>query len=132
MKALAEFIEPRRKTPFTWGQQDCCLLAADWVKNQTGTDFAAVFRGRYSTRIGAARVLKNEGFDSVEAAVTSALGQPVGRLQLHRGDLALVQQYNGPALGIVGGDLVWAPGNYGLVTVKLSTALKGWRMPCHP
>ncbi|EKE75181.1 DUF6950 family protein [Gallaecimonas xiamenensis] len=130
MRSLAEFIEPRRHIPFTWGKLDCCMLAADWVEAQTGTDFAAEFRGRYSTRIGATRALKKAGFDDVEAAVTAALGEPVGRLQLRRGDLALVSQFAGPALGIVGGDLVWAPGNYGLVTVKLGAALKGWRLPC--
>ncbi|WKE64329.1 hypothetical protein PVT67_11625 [Gallaecimonas kandeliae] len=127
---LHDFIQQRRLARFVWGQADCCLLAADWVQSQTGTDFAAAFRGRYRTALGAKRVLAKAGLKDIEDAVTQALGKPVGRLQLHRGDLALIEQFRGPALGIASGDRVWVPGEYELVTVPLAQALKGWRLPC--
>ena len=37
---LARFIEERRRMPFTWGSNDCCLFAADWVLAATGRDIA--------------------------------------------------------------------------------------------
>lgn len=44
-----------------WGVQDCWLFAADWVWTRTGWDPAADLRGRYSTELGAARLIARAG-----------------------------------------------------------------------
>lgn len=34
--------------PFRWGETDCCLVVADWVKRVTGREVAADLRQTYS------------------------------------------------------------------------------------
>lgn len=43
-----------------WGETDCCMNAANAVRDCTGVDLAAGFRGRYTTATGAVRVLRRE------------------------------------------------------------------------
>ena len=71
---LPEILERYRNAPFEWGECDCCLFAADVVRDLTGVDYAAEFRGRYSTKIGAARLIKPHG--DLEGFVSSVLGPP--------------------------------------------------------
>jgi hypothetical protein len=44
-----------------WGRDDCALWCANSLKEALGYDGAARFRGRYRTRMGAARVLGKAG-----------------------------------------------------------------------
>jgi hypothetical protein len=44
-----------------WGRDDCALWCANILREALGYDGAARFRGRYRTRIGAARVLGQAG-----------------------------------------------------------------------
>lgn len=61
-RLLADFIESRRKAPFEWGTNDCCLFACDAVHAITGLDPAAkTFRGKYKTAVGAGKILKKHG-----------------------------------------------------------------------
>ena len=53
---LAAFIETRRERVFSWGEQDCALLAADAVLEMTGVDLASGLRGYKSARGAAARM----------------------------------------------------------------------------
>lgn len=44
-----------------WGRDDCALWCANILKDALGYDGAERFRGRYRTRIGARRVLGQQG-----------------------------------------------------------------------
>ena len=48
-------------TPFVWGKNDCCLMAANYYVAIHGIDYAAMFRGKYNTAIGAYRLLSKAG-----------------------------------------------------------------------
>ena len=58
---LAEFLRRSAGEPFVWGERDCCLWAAEWIKQLTGRDVASEWRGCYRSRIGCHRLLKREG-----------------------------------------------------------------------
>ena len=69
---LDTFIRENLLTPFEWGKFDCCLFVADAVEAMTGTDFAAPFRGRYTTATGSARALKKYGSGDVKSTLSAA------------------------------------------------------------
>ena len=122
---LIDFIEAASGRPFSWGEHDCCLFAADWVREATGSDPAAGYRGRYRSRSGAARLLREIAGGEVETAASRALGLPLpSPLLARRGDVALVAG----ALGVVVGGEVALPGEAGLALHPLGTAEKAWRV----
>lgn len=53
---LARFLGAEARRPFVWGEADCALFVADWVRLCTGSDPAADLRGRYSCHRSAALV----------------------------------------------------------------------------
>jgi hypothetical protein len=98
-KLLYEFIEERRFQPFAWSSNDCCIFAADWVRLCTGQDFADEMRGRYSSALGAFRILVRHrgiiGLVSNHAKLT-----PVPLRMMQRGDIVACESRTGLALGI--------------------------------
>lgn len=47
--------------PMAWGRDDCALWCADVILEALGYDPAQSFRGRYSTQLGARRILRAGG-----------------------------------------------------------------------
>jgi len=121
---LATFIEARRTMPFRWGQNDCCLLAADAVEAITGHDLAAPWRGTYATEAEAETLLASLG--GMEALVQSVGLHSVRSAYAQRGDVALVEVGNTRALGVVLGTTVAVPGPDGLNFAPIGTAKATW------
>ena len=48
---------------FKWGENDCCMSAANAVLACTGTDLAEPWRGRYETAAGAVKRLRAAGMN---------------------------------------------------------------------
>lgn len=127
---LARFLEAASKRPFSWGQTDCALFAADWVLMATGEDPAVAFRGKYDSRSGAALALRQYGAGTLEATATKMLGEPMSSpLCAQRGDICSITTDEGPALGICGGEFVavMTP-DQGWGRRPLSDISKAWRV----
>ena len=127
LELLTEAVTEFANQPFEWGVNDCCLFAANCVRAQTGEDYYEQFRNRYTSAIGAAKVMKKDGFESVEAIATNFLGDPMeNHLYAKRGDVVMTTTNEGPALGIMfgGGGLFVTP--LGLVRVPITELLKAW------
>jgi hypothetical protein len=123
---LANFIEQKRDQPFAWGVNDCCTFAADWVQLCTGVDYAQAWRGRYSSALGAVRVLDEAG--GVEALV-DALGLHRVEPQLAgRGDIVAQQAGRGVTLGICLGVTTAFVAETGLVFGPLSSVETAWKI----
>ena len=58
---LIEYLAAAARRPFKPGHHDCALFAAGAVAAMTGTDFAAQWRGRYTTLRGGLRVIRRAG-----------------------------------------------------------------------
>ena len=58
---LDAFLARSLRTGFRYGSHDCLLWPSDWVLAIRGDDPAALYRGRYRTRLGAERILNKEG-----------------------------------------------------------------------
>ena len=115
---LIEHVLTAEQFPFEYGVNDCALFAADAVKVMTGTDFAADFRGKYKTALGAAKALKSAGYDNLEALAADKFKE-VPPLTAKMGDLAILDTPEGPALGIVlGAEIATASGRVYLTDIK--------------
>lgn len=123
--ALAEFLKDKQHAEFKWGENDCCLFAADAIKTITQVDNATEFRGRYTTALGAARALKRYGAGDIKSTFTAKFGEPKGRLGATRGDIALVNVNDEDIVGVVFGD-IYVLSDIGLTTLPLSRALCVW------
>jgi hypothetical protein len=129
-RALADFMESRRVTPFKWGEHDCCLFAADAVQAITGIDLAEQYRGTYDSALGAMRILNaNTDIETLIAAQCEHAG--FGHVSVKfagRGDIALVEQDGLAWAGVVLGETIAGPGETGVVYSPLWAAKRVWRI----
>lgn len=133
-KLLNDAIACAAMTQPAWGSKDCCLMAADLVQAITGKDPAAVFRGTYSSRLGAARIIAK--FGGVEALAESIAKEngwsEIPVRMAGRGDLVLRPSDDGrdwPALGIgAGAKAVFPTITNNVRYVLLSECSRAWRV----
>ena len=107
---------------FEWGKTDCCAFTVGAVKATTGIDHGIEYH--YTTKVGAARLLKKAG--GVEAIATKALGEPKSPLFAQRGDVVSFDGGMGTALGICIGTKLAAMQESGLIFLSMKQALKSW------
>ena len=95
---LSEFLERKSKEEFAWGINDCLIFPADCVAALTGVDFAAPYRGKYSTESEALEyAARLNGIELPEgetcgtsAIITAFLGERrQNALQGQRGDVVV-------------------------------------------
>jgi hypothetical protein len=136
---LGAHIKAALKRPFSWGEHDCCLWACDGILAMTGVDPAAWFRGRYSTKIGAYRALKQYAGGGLDETMTRVFGicgaLEIPVLTAGRGDCVLADVDDGSgartaALGLVGlsGRAALFAGPSGLTKVLLRNCRRAWKI----
>lgn len=122
---LVSYLAQAQREPFNPGRHDCALFAAGAVAAMTGQDYAAPYRGRYTTLRGGVRVLRREGFeDHIALAAHHLPARPVSFAR--PGDLAVVPTEDGPALGVVQGAGVFVLSPAGVALVPLTAADKAF------
>lgn len=120
---LYGYLRQAAHRPFAEGAHDCALFLAGGIKAMTGHDYAADYRGRYTTTRGGLRILRRDGFqDHVALAAHHLSEKPVAFANV--GDGAVVMADGAPALGIVQGGAVFVLGARGLSHVALTQARK--------
>lgn len=126
---LAELLENSRTQPFVWGQHDCAQFALKVLKAVDARDWSQLSFAPYRSARKAKRVLQEMGFENAQELAEALLGPAYTPLrEAKRGDLAAVPTPQGPALGVVVGAQVAAPGKSGLVLTPLAQALACWRI----
>ena len=76
--AMDAFLEAAAGRVLDWGTWDCLLTPSDWVVVSGHDDLAAEWRGRYSTALGAARIVgRHGGLQALSAASAARAGLPV-------------------------------------------------------
>jgi hypothetical protein len=122
---LAAYLESVRDREFVWGEHDCALHAANAVLAITGEDFAAPFRGKYSTGAGSVRALKRYGAGTLEATFDAALPE-IGNSFAQRGDIVLRDGMVGVCLGADAAFVGEADGVPGLVRFPRREWSRAW------
>jgi hypothetical protein len=89
---LAEVVKVATGRPFSWGENDCALFAADCAMAMTGVDPLAHVRGEYSSELGAARVLRRLGCDDVAQLADQVIGARIDVGFAQRGDWLMIEE----------------------------------------
>lgn len=125
---LNDAIEAALHRPFRWGENDCCLFAAECIKVITGVDYGSAHRGHYDSAKDAVCLLDELGGLEEVARMTGFPEVPPPMAQ--RGDLVVATNDGREVLGIV--DMtarqIAVPGESGLVFLPISMASKAWRV----
>lgn len=122
---LGAEIERARERPFCWGEHDCALWTASVVAAITGVDYAAEWRGKYASELGAIKHLLRGGHQSVDSLATNTLGEPIAPLLAQRGDVMLFDGALGVCIGTAGAFVTLEEG---LTFVPLAQCVKAWRV----
>lgn len=122
---LNDTIKAASERPFSWGEFDCCLFAADCALAVCGVDPAADYRGQYDSEASAKRALsKRHG--SLEAAWDSCFAR-VNPAYIQRGDVALYQGPNGRGVAVYWAGEFWTSVEIGAARVECEPEVV-WRV----
>lgn len=137
---LEHFLLANRFNAFRYGSWDCALFACGAIEAMTGTDPAAWFRGRYTSRMEARELMREKtgtaNFYKFLESMASEFHMPQIAMKLaQRGDMALVETGGACSLGIVALDgqrVILAgetrAGVQGLGFVGLDRGVRAWRV----
>jgi len=128
---LRHFLETREECPFDWASNNCCLFAADWVRELTGIDPAKKYRDKLPKTEEEAKTLlaKKGGVLGLIKRTAKAHGwAEVPRHYAQRGDLILFDSPRGKALGLCTGPTFAAAASQGLTHYDMQHALRAWRI----
>ncbi len=100
-RQLAKMTEKHLAEPFSWGQSDCLLAAADAVLAVTGFDPAEDIRGKYDTALGAIRLMKKRKSANVEEVLMKLFPQIKKKLTAQRGDLVTINEGDQAVAGYI-------------------------------
>ncbi len=122
---LCNTIKAATERPFSWGEFDCCLFAADCCIAVCGVDPAEKYRGKYKTERGAKGALvRNHG--SLEAAF-DAYFERVEPAMAQRGDVALTDSEDGRSIAVRWADSWWSTAEHGVTRVNVTPVIV-WRV----
>lgn len=126
---LFEAIRKAQGSEFKWGENDCALFVCDCIMVMTEVDYAAKFRGKYTTRVGAMKALKKlEDVKSLSELADKCLGEKIDKSHAHRGDVVLLVDDSVEALGIVAGSYAVFLAPNGIQTILLSKCVCAWKV----
>ena len=122
---LHDVIRAALGRPFSWGEFDCCLFAADCSSAICDVDPAALYRGKYKSESGAKRLLKkNHG--SLEAAWDACFSR-VALPFVQRGDVVLYDAPLGRSMAVFWAGDYWSTTDDGVARVECEP-LAAWRV----
>lgn len=132
---LAAFVDESKTKPFAYGTWDCCIAVCDAIQVMTGKDPGALFRGQYSTALGATREMleiSGGGVERTAVVIAASFDMPeIPVLRAGRGDVVLVPVDEGDALGFVyltGVSIAVAAQPKGLLYVPLCFGRRAWKV----
>jgi hypothetical protein len=130
-RKLAGMITSARELEFSWGSHDCAMWTCSVVRDVTGVDPGASFRGKYSTEAGAQAIFGTD-LGNFAAGIAASLGmKEVKPNYARRGDIVHVD--NGTtygALGVVDLDARFAAcvSQTGVTRIHLSKWKRAWQV----
>ncbi|ETR75072.1 hypothetical protein X566_20180 [Afipia sp. P52-10] len=125
--ALQSAIDTHRDLPFEYGLSDCFRLPMDCVLAMTGSDPLAHLRG-YENEIGAAKVLRRHGHETVGDAFASAF-EEIPVMMMGRGDIAVVARDGAVGGCVCAGDILIGKAQYiGLVVLPRALASRAFKV----
>lgn len=121
---LYPYLEECRDRPFAWASWDCCQFAGEWLLRLTGVDHRSAFPA-YTDEDSARAILAESG--GLIALVDTILPQ-IHPSRACEGDLVLVNDLEGSALGICCGAQSAYVGPPGILWRRTLDSLAAWRV----
>ena len=133
-RAFDIFLRQQADVAFRWGENDCCLFAANSILACTGVDIATDFRGKYDSEESAFALIKTVTGGSTVAdaaaycAVAHGLVENTHPLMAKRGDLVVITNGDTTICGVVhlNGRHVVSVTDRGLVRLPISKVVRSW------
>jgi hypothetical protein len=128
--ALTAFLLESYELSFEWGERDCGLWVAEWVKRVRGVDPGQSFRGRYKTAFGCARLVKRHG-DLLRLATEAFAAAGLVKIEVGEaqpGDIACVDANRGQTLGLFVRNRVAMIVDRGIVSTSAYPVLRAWKV----
>lgn len=113
--------------PMEWGKSDCATAIADIYVAANLPDPMSHYRGSYTTRFGAVRLMGRGGLLQHVAALGWARQQPE---EAQDGDLGLLDTDDGPACVIFYGGFWVGRIDWGFATHPATAIKSAWRPVC--
>lgn len=117
-------LEKYKAAEFKYGQLDCCLFVCDIIRDMSGVDLAANWRGKYKGQLGAFRLIRDAGgFDQL---MSQAFGPVKPIWSVKKGDPVLLHpaclENDGitAGLGIFDGDRIVALSGCGIIYLPVT------------
>ena len=123
---LSEALEKYNDAEFKYGSMDCCLFVCDVIKDATGKDLAAKWRGTYKTELGAFRLIHDAG--GFVPLMSQAFGKVHPFWSVKKGDPVLLnaqmvdQDCIGAGLGIYDGNDIVCLTEKGLIKMPITVS----------
>lgn len=124
---LAHWLVAEAGLPFDEADRHCGWFAADAVLVMTGQDMVAHWRGRHKTMGGALRALRRAGYQDHVALVASLLPEVHPAFALP-GDVMVLPELGGAALGILQGVNIYTRGRDGIMNIDRMQAIRAFRV----
>lgn len=127
MQDLQDFLLAASERSFSWAEHDCISWLGTWVAIRHGSNPADGFTGRYRSRRGALRLIREHG--GLEGLIDAGV-VPLGlerTVKPRPGDIALVRAPEGIIGGIVTQRFIANVGLRGLFMRRLPI-LTAWRV----
>lgn len=129
-----QFLLTNHRSPFVWGQHDCCTFAANAIQSFTNVDIATDFRGKYTDEASAFALIKTiTGGTTVADALAYCankhdLIEHPHALQAKRGDLVAINNVGTLIAGLVhlNGRHVVTVNENGLVRLPITAVVRSW------
>lgn len=133
-----DWLAAHLNDPFVWGENDCCLMAANAIASFTGSDLGAEFRGKYADRASAFDLIRRiTGGNSVaDAAAYCAAKYGLAEYErprfAQRGDLVVANAASDDGTEIscvvhLNGHIV-SVGERGLIRLPISAVKRAWKV----
>ncbi|HEV7323524.1 MAG TPA: hypothetical protein VGN91_00510 [Bosea sp. (in: a-proteobacteria)] len=124
---LSAFLAAGSALPFAWGERDCCLWVADWIKAESGRDPGAALRGYYGSSGACLRLLRRGGgLSAVVCELMKGAGFEEARSPVV-GDAGLIETKIG-AMGAICLGENWAVKSAEGVAILPAAPVKAWRI----
>ena len=125
-KRLTAYLAEVVDRPFKPGQHDCALFVAGAVQAMTGDDPARGWRG-YRSLASGRQALAKRGY-SDQVALAASMLPAIAPAMAQAGDVAVVAGDDGPALGIVQGEMVFVLRREGLAILPRLAIEKAFKV----
>lgn len=121
---LNEYIDISYHLKFEWGVNDCALWVGQYLEKVKVTNKCSLYLKKYKTDLGAKRILKKNGYDSLEQLMDDNFTRRKNINFSSRGDVVYYQE----ALGLCNGiNSFFLTEKDGLIAIPTLSCDIAWR-----